>query len=76
MDSSSEHPGSRAHHFNGFGNKEKRRTSLGHISSWILWKVSRGYCFVYMFHHIIFIVVCHALDTTYTLGGGGYPGSC
>ena len=28
-DSSSEHPGSRAHHLSGFGNKGKRRTKLG-----------------------------------------------
>jgi hypothetical protein len=65
MDSSLEHPRSRALHFSGFGNKRKRRTSLGRISSWFLWKVSRGACFVYRFHHIVFLVVSHALDTTY-----------
>jgi hypothetical protein len=52
-------------HLSGIEQQGKRRTKLGHISSWFLWQVLRGACFVYRFHHIVFLVLSHALATTY-----------
>jgi hypothetical protein len=75
--------GRRVLHFSGPSNKGRGRTKLGRISHWILWKDSRGACYVYKFLCIVLLIVYHDLDTTYihfhsklVFLEGFYPRSC